>query len=66
MAIIQEVFAPYDPMPFGLELAEFTDFALAQFQARLGHIARARGKSLDQVLYDHRGADAETPVAAES
>lgn len=50
MATIQEVFAPYAEMPFGLELSEFTDFALAQFQTRLGHIARARSQSLEQIL----------------
>lgn len=41
VAIIPEVFACYDPMPLGLQLAEFTDYAVRQFQARLGRIARA-------------------------
>jgi ribonucleoside-diphosphate reductase beta chain len=41
VAVIPEVFACYDPMPLGLKLEEFTDFAIQQFQARLGRIERA-------------------------
>jgi ribonucleoside-diphosphate reductase beta chain len=41
VAVIPEVFACYHPMPLGLKLEEFTDFAIHQFQARLGRIERA-------------------------
>lgn len=42
LGVIGEIFASYAQMSFGLEIAEFTDFALAQFQARVSRIERAR------------------------
>ena len=41
VGVIPEVFACYDPMPLGLRMDEFTDFAMLQFQARLGRLERA-------------------------
>ncbi len=41
--------AAYDVMPFGLEQAEFTDFATAQFQRRFARIEKARRQSLAEV-----------------
>lgn len=40
LGVIEETFACYDPaqIPFGLTPASFTDFALAQFQSRLGRL----------------------------
>jgi ribonucleoside-diphosphate reductase beta chain len=49
LGTIDESFAAYDVMPFGLALEEFTDFALAQFQKRLDRIEQARGKSLAEI-----------------
>ncbi len=42
LGMIGEIFASYEQMSFGLEIAEFTDFALAQFEARMSRIERAR------------------------
>ncbi len=42
IALINELFAAYEEMPFGLELEEFTDFAMAQFQRRFARIEKAR------------------------
>ena len=42
LGVVGEAFAAYPAMPFGLELDEFTDFALNQFNKRLDRIERAR------------------------
>ncbi len=42
LGVVSEIFAAYPAMSFGLEIGEFTDFALAQFQARSQRIERAR------------------------
>ena len=42
LGVVGEAFATYPVMPFGLELDEFTDFALNQFNKRLDRIERAR------------------------
>lgn len=39
MNIIFELFATYETMPFGIELADFTDYAASQFQKRLARIS---------------------------
>lgn len=42
MGVIQEIFEVYgEEMPFGLQPEVFTDFALAQFEARLNRISSA-------------------------
>lgn len=41
IGVIGELFAAYEVMPFGLQLAEFTDFAQRQFASRLARIERA-------------------------
>lgn len=42
LGVVGDVFACYPVMPFGLQLEEFTDFALNQFNKRLERIERAR------------------------
>ena len=49
LAVIGDIFGRYDPMPFGLTEAEFTAFAMGQFQKRIGRIERARTASLDEI-----------------
>lgn len=49
LTIIQEIFAAYDVIPFGLRIEEFTDFAMKQFSRRLARIERARGQSMEQI-----------------
>ncbi len=49
LATVGEAFDYYDPIPFGLDPAIFTDFALNQFQKRLERIERARGASLAEI-----------------
>jgi ribonucleoside-diphosphate reductase beta chain len=47
--VIDEAFAAYETMPFGLEIGEFSDYALNQFQRRIERIEQARGKSLEEI-----------------
>lgn len=49
IGIIQEVFAAYETMPFGLDLAAFTDFAMLQFRKRYERIEKARRSTVDEV-----------------
>lgn len=46
LGVIGEVFAHYDPVPFGLVEADFVDYALAQYQKRIDRLEKARGMSL--------------------
>ena len=50
LGVIGDTFASYDPVPFGLTLDMFTDYALGQFQKRMDRIERARGATLDEVM----------------
>jgi ribonucleoside-diphosphate reductase beta chain len=50
VGVIAEAFAPYDPIPFGLELEEFIGFAMRQFQGRFARIERARDQDLAAIL----------------
>ena len=52
--VIAEAFAAYDPVPFDLEIGEYTDFAMTQFRKRIERIEKARGRSIGEVL---AGAD---------
>jgi len=49
LATVGETFTFYDPVPFGLDPAIFTDFALNQFQKRIERIERARGATLAEI-----------------
>jgi ribonucleoside-diphosphate reductase beta chain len=50
VGVIVEAFAPYDPIPFDLELEDFTGFAMRQFQSRFVRIERAREQDLAAIL----------------
>ena len=49
LGIISDIFSTYDPMPFGLQQTDFTDFALSQFQKRLARIEKSKGTDLAEV-----------------
>lgn len=59
LGIIDETLGSYDPIPFGLTVDDFTNFALGQFQKRFDRIQRARGMTLDEI-------DRETHAIIES
>ncbi len=42
LSVVDETFAQYDPMPFGLDLGEFIAYATDQYGKRIGRIRRAR------------------------
>jgi ribonucleoside-diphosphate reductase beta chain len=49
LGVVADVFGTYPQMPFGLHEAEFTDFALNQFNKRLERIERARTATAAEV-----------------
>ena len=49
LGVVTEGFACYDPVPFGLQVEDFTNYAMLHFQKRYDRIARSRGFSLDEV-----------------
>jgi ribonucleoside-diphosphate reductase beta chain len=60
VGVIHEVFAHYDPVPFGLVVDDFVNYAMMQFQKRMNRIEDARGKSLDEIYrVTHRAIDNE-------
>ena len=50
LGVIHETFEPYEEMPFGLRLEDFTDFAMTRFQRRLARIEKAQHQSLEEIL----------------
>lgn len=64
LGTVEEIFAPYDPMPFDLFSArdEFVDFAVTQFQYRYQRIALGResgglsAEATDELLGDEPAA----------
>ncbi len=50
LGVIGDVFAAYDPVPFGLVEEDFIDYGLAQFQKRVARLERARGMSPDEIM----------------
>jgi len=49
MSVVEDILAPYDPVPFNVTREEFTDYAASQFQKRLARVEKARAMSLDEV-----------------
>lgn len=49
VGVITETFEQYDPVPFGLQVDDFVNYAMMQFQKRMNRIEQARGASLEAV-----------------
>lgn len=49
IAMIDEIFDHYDPVPFDVSKEQFTNYAMGQFQKRLDRISRARDQSLEEL-----------------
>jgi ribonucleoside-diphosphate reductase beta chain len=49
IGVIDDAFQCYNVMPFGLNMDDFTGYALGQFQKRLNRLEQARGKSLAEI-----------------
>jgi len=54
LGVVGEIFAAYDPVPFGLAPDDFLTFASTQFQRRFQRIERARGGRLATELDDEQ------------
>lgn len=50
LGVIGDVFSYYDPVPFGLQIDEFTNYATMQFSKRFARLEAARDASLDTVI----------------
>jgi ribonucleoside-diphosphate reductase beta chain len=49
IGVIADIFACYDPIPFGLVEDDFVNFAVRHFTKRMERLERARGASLEEV-----------------
>lgn len=49
LLVIDEIFEPYDPMPFGLKKEDFTDYALNQFKKRINRLEIAKENGFEYV-----------------
>jgi ribonucleoside-diphosphate reductase beta chain len=47
--VINEIFAAYDPVPFGLKQEEFVNYAMLHYQKRLARIQKARGSTMEEL-----------------
>ncbi len=52
LGVVQEMFSPYDPVPFGVDPEQFLGFAMTQFQYRFARIERARSEGLVEIDLD--------------
>jgi ribonucleoside-diphosphate reductase beta chain len=50
LGVIGDVFAQYDPVPFGLVEEDFIDYGLSQFQKRVARLERAREMTLEEII----------------
>jgi ribonucleoside-diphosphate reductase beta chain len=50
--VINEAYNLYDVIPFGLDIEEFNQYALGQFQKRYAKLDGARKQSVAEVMAD--------------
>lgn len=60
--LIQELFTPYEAMPFDLRLEDFIAYATTQFSRRLERIEKAREQTLEQIYGGLEDEGAEAPA----
>jgi ribonucleoside-diphosphate reductase beta chain len=56
LGVIEDVFAQYNPVPFGLQVEEFVAYATMQFQKRYLRLQAARGAAQGDVEALHQAA----------
>lgn len=49
LGTINEIFSFYDPIPFGLTVDAFVNFAMMQYQKRYARIEKAKNMTLDEI-----------------
>ncbi len=65
LRLIEEGFALYDPMPFGLSVDEFMQYAADKGMRRFGTIASARGRPVAEIDLDYSPVQLEDTFADE-
>jgi ribonucleoside-diphosphate reductase beta chain len=65
LRLIEEGFALYDPMPFGLSVDEFMAYASDKGMRRFGTISSARGRPLSEIDLDYSPVQLEDTFAEE-
>jgi ribonucleoside-diphosphate reductase beta chain len=65
LRLIEEGFALYDPMPFGLSVDEFMKYAADKGMRRFGTISSARGRPLAEIDLDYSPVQLEDTFADE-
>jgi ribonucleoside-diphosphate reductase beta chain len=50
IGMVEEAFAAYDVVPFGLKPEDFVTFAMGQFEQRLARVEKARRQTLEEVM----------------
>jgi len=65
LRLIEEGFALYDPMPFGLSTDESMQYASDKGMRRFGTIASARGRPLGEIDLDYSPLQLEDTFAEE-
>jgi ribonucleoside-diphosphate reductase beta chain len=50
LSVVSEILGLYDPIPFGLTLDEFANYAMMQYQKRYARLLASRGRPLDEVI----------------
>jgi ribonucleoside-diphosphate reductase beta chain len=60
VGVVTEAFEQYDEVPFGLQLDDFTNYAMMQFQKRFARIEQSHGSSITTVEdLTHAAIDAD-------
>jgi ribonucleoside-diphosphate reductase beta chain len=49
VGVVGDIFGAYDPMPFGLQVDDFINYAMAKFSQRFERLEKARGATLAEV-----------------
>src|SRR6201996_5161382 len=65
LRLIEEGFSLYDPMPFGLSVDEFMQYAADKGMRRLGTIGSARGRPVSEIDLDYSPVQLEDAFADE-
>lgn len=62
---IEQTLAPYgDDVPFGVDVHDFVEIGMNQFQKRFNRIEQARGASLESIYYGSGSTSSETEDSA--
>jgi len=52
MQVVSETYGQYETVPFGIDVADLSNYAMGQFQKRLARVEKARNQSLEEINSD--------------